>query len=73
MPIGRGGPTMYEALKELKDNDRVGDFLFPGVPTKIKGKVMFLSREMVVIESETGGQMYQYITHPTNICIVQRK
>lgn len=64
---------MYKALKEIKENDRVGDFLFPSLPSKIKGKISYLSEDMAVIESENEGQMYQYIAHPNNICIVQKK
>lgn len=64
---------MLAALKEIKENDRVGDFLFPSLPSKIKGKVSFLSKEMVVVDSEIDGELYQYITHPNNICIVQKK
>ncbi len=64
---------MYEALKDIKENDRVGDFLFPSLPSKIKGKVSFLSEEMVVVDSGVDGEVYQYITHPNNVCIVQKK
>jgi hypothetical protein len=64
---------MFEALKDIKENDRVGDFLFPSLPSKIKGKVSFLSEEMVVVDSEVDGEVYQYITHPNNVCIVQKK
>lgn len=64
---------MFKALKEIKENDSVSDFLFPSLPRKIKGKVGFLSEEMVVIESQVDGDFYQYITHPNNVCIVQRK
>ena len=45
---------MFQALKDIKENDRVGDFLFPSLPMKIKGKVGHLSKEMVMIESEVG-------------------
>jgi hypothetical protein len=62
---------MYEELKEIKDNNRVGDFLFPELP--VKGKVTILTIDTVVIESQTDGQTYQYITHPDNVVIVQRK
>ncbi len=64
---------MYKALKDIKDNNRVGDFLFPSLPSKIKGTVGHLAEDMVVIESENSGQSYQYIAHPNNICIVQKK
>jgi hypothetical protein len=64
---------MFEELKDIIENDRVGDFLFPSLPNKIKGKVSFLSEEMVVVESENDGELYQYITHPNNVCIVQKK
>lgn len=64
---------MFAALNEIKENDRVGDFLFPSLPSKIKGKVSFLSVEMVVVDSEIDGEVYQYITHPNNVCIVQKK
>lgn len=64
---------MFEALKEIKENDRVGDFLYPSLPSKIKGKVTFLSQDMVVVESSIDGELYQFITHPNNACIVQKK
>lgn len=64
---------MFEALQDIKDNNRIGDFLFPSLPSKIKGKVSFLSKDMVVVDSDVGGEVYQYITHPNNVCIVQRK
>ena len=64
---------MFEALQDIKENDRIGDFLFPSLPSKIKGKVSFLSEEMVVVDSEVDGEVYQYITHPNNVCIVQKK
>jgi hypothetical protein len=64
---------MFEALQDIKENDRIGDFLFPSLPSKIKGKVSFLSKEMVVVDSEVDGEVYQYITHPNNVCIVQKK
>lgn len=64
---------MFEALKDIKEHRRLGDFLFPSLPSKIKGEVSFLSEEMVVVESEVDGELYQYITHPNNICIVQKK
>ena len=64
---------MFETLKDIKENDRVGDFLFPSLPSKIKGKVSFLSEEMVVVDSEVDGEVYQYITHPNNVCIVQKR
>ena len=64
---------MFNALQDIKENDRVGDFLFPSLPSKIKGKISFLSEKMVVVDSEIDGQIYQYITHPNNVCIVQKK
>ena len=64
---------MFDTLQDIKKNDRLGDFLFPSLPSKIKGKVSFLSKDMVVVDSEVGGEVYQYITHPNNVCIVQRK
>ena len=64
---------MFKSLKEMKENDRIGDFLFPSLPSKIKGKISFLSKEMVVVESVLDGEPYQYITHPNNVCIVQKK
>ena len=64
---------MYKALKEIKDTNSVGDFLFPSLPRKIKGKVGYLADDMVVIESENSGQVYQYLAHPNNVCIVQKK
>lgn len=64
---------MFEALKNIKENDIVGDFLFPSLPSKIKGKVSFLSEEMVMVDSEVDGEVYQYITHPNNVCIAQKK
>jgi len=64
---------MYKALKDIMDNDRIGDFLFPSLPSKIKGKVSFLSKEMVIVDSRVDGELYQYITHPNNVCIVQIK
>ena len=64
---------MFEALQDIKENDRIGDFLFPSLPSKIKGKVSFLSKEMVMVDSEVDGEVYQYITHPNNVCIVQKK
>ena len=64
---------MFESLKDIKENDRIGDFLFPSLPSKIKGKISFLSEEMVVVESGDDGEIYQYITHPNNVCIVQKK
>jgi hypothetical protein len=64
---------MFEALQDIKENDRIGDFLFPSLPSKIKGKVSFLSEEMVVVDSEVDGEVFQYITHPNNVCIVQKK
>lgn len=64
---------MFEALQDIKENDRIGDFLFPSLPSKIKGKISFLSKEMVVVDSEVDGEVYQYITHPNNVCIVQKK
>jgi hypothetical protein len=64
---------MYDQLKDIMDNNRIGDFLFPSLPAKIKGKISFLSREMVVVDAEEDGETYQYVTHPNNICIVQKK
>lgn len=64
---------MFETLKEIKENDRVADFLFPSLPSTIKGKISFLSENMVMVDSDVDGQIYQYITHPNNICIVQKK
>lgn len=64
---------MFAALTEIKENDRVGDFLFLSLPSKIRGKVSLLSEEMVVDDSEIQGELYQYITHPDNVCIVQKK
>ena len=64
---------MFKNLQAMKDNDKIGDFLFPSLPKKIKGRVSFLSKEAVWIESKVGTQVYQYITHPNNVCIVQRK
>ncbi len=64
---------MFKILQEMKQNDRTGDFLFPSLPEKVKGKVSFLSQDMVVVDSEVGGEVYQYITHPNNVCIVQLK
>jgi hypothetical protein len=64
---------MYEQLKEVKDNDRVGDFLFPSLPNKVKGKIISLAEDMVVVESNIDGDNFQFITHPNNICIVQKK
>lgn len=64
---------MYDALKEIKDKNRVGDFLFPALPAKIKGKVTYLAEDMVVVDSEVDGDTFQYITHPDNVCIVQKK
>ncbi len=64
---------MFEALKEIQDNDKIADFLFPSLPSIIKGKIGFLSKEMVVVESKNDGELYQYITHPNNTCIVQKK
>lgn len=64
---------MFTALKEMKENDRVGDFLFPSLPSKIKGKVTFLSQEMVVVDSKADGEVFQFVTHPNNVCIVQKK
>ena len=64
---------MFDALKDMKENDRVGDFLFPSLPSKIKGKISFLSEELAVVDSEVDGALYQYITHPNNVCIVQKK
>ena len=64
---------MFTVLKEIKEAGRVGDFLFPSLPCKVKGKVGFLSAEMVVIESAVDGDLFQYITHPNNVCIVQKK
>ena len=64
---------MFETLKDIKENDRVGDFLFPSLPSKIKGKVSFLSEEIVVVDSQVDEEVYQYITHPNNVCIVQKK
>lgn len=64
---------MFKALKDMKDNNRAGDFLFPSLPSKVRGNVSYLSEKMVVIDSEVAGDVYQYITHPDNICIVQKK
>ena len=64
---------MFNALKDMKDNNRPGDFLFPSLPSKVRGEVSHLSKDMVVIDSEVAGIVYQYITHPNNICIVQEK
>ena len=64
---------MFEVLKDMKENNREGDFLFPSLQQTIKGKVSYLSKEMVVIDSEVAGNVYQYITDPDNICIVQKK
>ena len=64
---------MFDALKDMKENDRVGDFLFPSLPSKIKGKISFLLEKLAVVDSEVDGEVYQYITHPNNVCIVQIK
>jgi len=64
---------MFDTLQDIKNNNRTGDFLFPSLPKKIKGKVSFLSKDMVVIDSDVDSEVYQYITHPNNVCIVQRK
>jgi hypothetical protein len=62
---------MYTELKEIKDKNIVGDFLFPANP--VTGKVIILTIDTVVIESQVDNQTYQYITHPDNVCIVQKK
>ena len=62
---------MFTTLKTLKDNNTSGDFLFPSLPRKVKGTVSYLTADMVVIDSEDSGTVFQYITHPNNICIVQ--
>lgn len=62
---------MYEDLKKIKESGIVADFLFPGLPGPVKGKVISLTAERVIIESQVGGKTYQYLTHPYNICIVQ--
>ncbi|MHC4645487.1 MAG: hypothetical protein ACYTBJ_08290 [Planctomycetota bacterium] len=64
---------MFETLKDIKKNKRAGDFLFPSLGGPIRGKVSYLSEEMVVVDSKIKGQVYQYITHPDNVCIVQKK
>lgn len=64
---------MFETLKDMKENNRAGDFLFPSLPSKVRGNVSYLSEEMVVVDSEIAGEVYQYITHPNNVCIVQKK
>ena len=64
---------MFDALKDMKENDRVGDFLFPSLPSMIKGKISFLLEKLAVVDSEVDGEVYQYITHPNNVCIVQIK
>lgn len=65
--------SMYEILQDMKDKETVGDFLFPAMPRKIKGKVGYLMSDAVWIESESDGQTYYYITHPNHVCIVQKK
>ena len=64
---------MFAILKDIMVNDRVADFLFPSLPSKIKGKVSYLSEEMVVVESKIDGEQFQFITHPNNVYIVQKK
>ena len=64
---------MFEALKKLMDSNKQGDFLFPSLPKKIKGKVSKLSQDMAVIESVMNEETFEFITHPNNICVVQKK
>lgn len=64
---------MFEALKKLMDSNKQGDFLFPSVPNKVKGKVSKLNQDMAVIESVVNGETFEFITHPNNICVVQKK
>jgi hypothetical protein len=65
--------TMLEALQRMKDDQTVGDFLFPALPKPIKGRVGSLSADMVVVESQLGADTYQYVTHPSNVYLVQKK
>ena len=64
---------MYNSLKDLSKNHRECDFLFPALPNIIKGKVTHIKATRVVIESDIDGEIYQYITHPSSIYIVQKK
>lgn len=64
---------MYNTLKKIMDGDSVSGFLFPGSPKPIKGKIAFLSLDMVVVYTHVDGKIYEFITHPNNICIVQKK
>ena len=64
---------MFETLKKLEDDNRIADFLFPSLPSPIKGKISFLSEEMVMVDSVVDEETFQYITHPNSIVIVQKK
>jgi hypothetical protein len=64
---------MYNALKKIIDSDGVSDYLFPSLPEPITGKIAFLSHEMVVVSTHVDGKTCEFITHPNNICIVQKK
>ncbi|MHC4759424.1 MAG: hypothetical protein ACYTE8_12275 [Planctomycetota bacterium] len=64
---------MYDTLKKIKDNDKIGDYLFPSLGAVIQGKIVSLSDDMVVVSSKLNDETFEYATHPNNIVLVQRK
>lgn len=63
---------MQTILEKLKDDGTEASFLYPGLPKPIKGRVVRLSNDVVVIEAKTGSSTYEYLCHPGNVCIVQK-
>jgi hypothetical protein len=63
---------MYDVLKDLLDKKAEADYLWPGFNTPVKGKVKNLKSDLVVIESEIGGKVVQFISSPSSVQIIQR-
>ncbi len=64
---------MFKILKKMKEDGTIGDFLFPSLPSRIKGKVSHLLDDVVFIESRIDGEVCEFITHPNSVYIVQKK
>jgi hypothetical protein len=64
---------MFDTLKKLQDDHKIADFLFPALPKAIKGQVIRLTQDRVIIESDSDGDNFQYICHPNAAIIVQKK
>jgi hypothetical protein len=64
---------MKEILDDLKVHGTEASFCFGGAPNNpIIGKVVVSTDDKTVIQTFVNGTDYRYITHPSNIVIVER-